>query len=91
MHISRVKNIKATEYINNKEITEVKIEEGVEFIGTSAFCGCSHLKNIEFPYTLKVIGNWAFEDCAEINELSLPYNLIEIGYESLITEKKKYI
>ena len=41
-------------------ITSLVIPEGVEKIGSLAFCGCAKLKSIKFPSTLKDVGEALF-------------------------------
>ena len=41
-------------------------------IGSSAFSGCSRLKNIDLPPTLKIIGAEAFSGCSNLEKISLP-------------------
>lgn len=41
-------------------ITSLVIPEGVEKIGSLAFCGCAKLKSIKFPSTIKYVGEALF-------------------------------
>ena len=80
--ISGVKSIEPNKYLNNKEITEVIIEEGVEIIGEKAFYGCSQLTNLTLPDKLKEIGKQAFSECYGITELRIPDTVTKIGCEA---------
>lgn len=49
-------------------------------IGDSAFSGCSALKEIEIPSTIRTIGDYAFAKCTGVSALSLPSGIQHIGY-----------
>lgn len=55
-----VKRIPARICLNNSNLVQVNMSDHIETIGESAFNGCSSLKNIEFPASLKNIGSSAF-------------------------------
>ena len=61
--------------INSKS---VKFADGVERIGSGAFCGNHALTTLEFPESLKTIGSAAFGDCNNLKKLSFPNSLPEI-------------
>ncbi len=62
-------------------ITELKINEGVTSISQSAFLGCTDLRKVTLPSTLKVIGSSAFSGCTALNSITLPSGLTTIeGY-----------
>ena len=56
----------------NKDITEVVITEGVEYIGHMAFYGCENLARIRLPKTLKKIEKHAFLNCFKLKQLEIP-------------------
>lgn len=58
-------------------LSSVVFGKNVERIGHDAFAGCSALKNISFPQSLKVIEEGAFNRCG-ITYLSIPANIMEI-------------
>ena len=63
-------------YISNtlymcRNLREVHIGEGVEWIDESTFCGCSALESVTLPQSLTSIGYLAFADC---------YNLKTVYY-----------
>lgn len=58
-------------------LSSVIFGKNVERIGHDAFAGCSALKNISFPKSLKVIEEGAFNRCG-ITYLSIPANIMEI-------------
>ena len=51
----------------------------VEKIGRSSFYGCSSLKNLALPATLKSIGQMAFQDCFALETLVIPASVEKIG------------
>ena len=59
-------------------ITEVIIEEGVTFVGRSAFFNCENLKSVSLPSTLTVIGCNAFGSCISLENVTIPQSVLEI-------------
>lgn len=59
-------------------ITEMVVPEGVTAIGSMAFQGCSQLKRVVLPGTLKTIGEEAFWSCEALETLPLPDGLTGI-------------
>lgn len=51
-------------------------------IGSYAFSGCTSLKSVTFPSTLKTIDNSAFYDCDVLTSVSLPAGLATIGSDA---------
>ena len=48
-------------------------------IGYRAFCGCSLLKSITIPNTIKILGEEAFWDCEELATIIIPGSITSIG------------
>ena len=74
------KNLK---YIGNhsfadcSKLDNVILPDGLETIGSysyysQSFSGCSNLKTIQFPPSLKYIGGSAFSGCSSLEKISLP-------------------
>lgn len=63
-------------------ITSVRIPNGVETIGASAFISCSSLIKATMPNTLKSIGNQAFFGCESLQNIEIPVGVTEIGGEA---------
>ena len=61
------------------EVCEAVMTDGIEIIGESAFDGCSGLKQVIFPNTLKEIGNDAFRSCPELITAVLPQGVEQLG------------
>ena len=76
---STVKRIEQNAFRNNTTLENVIIQEkdgqGVEYIGTYAFYGCSNLQTINLPDTITTIGGSCFRYCTKINNVKLPSNL----------------
>ncbi|MBQ6816469.1 MAG: leucine-rich repeat domain-containing protein [Clostridia bacterium] len=60
-------------FMNNENITEVIIPEGVEAIGSYAFANCSNLEAVKLPSTLKSFmqGN-NFSMCVKLKKVEIP-------------------
>ena len=65
---------------NLKEVTfKTKI---LESIGTDAFKGCSSLKNISLPNSLRAMGNSTFANCTALEDIKLPDTVEFLGSET---------
>ena len=56
-------------YINNEEVTELVIPEGIKEIQYSAFYGCENLKKVKIPFTVTAIRSDAFFLCYNLSEV----------------------
>ena len=63
-------------FLGNESIISVSFEEGSELlsIGSEAFRGCSALREITFPNTIKEVGNYAFAECVELSTITFGDN-----------------
>ncbi|MDE7162476.1 MAG: leucine-rich repeat protein [Clostridia bacterium] len=61
---------------NRKEITGVKMHDGVTAIGESAFWGCERIHSITIPENMTEIGSDAFRGCTKLWEI---YNLSDLN------------
>ena len=73
----RVLSIKGAFY-ENRNITHIKISEGIEEIDYMSFYSCTSLVSVKLPSSLKTIEHAAFKDCIALNRINLPENLEEI-------------
>ena len=51
----------------------------VNYIGTSAFEGCSNLRSVTIPSTIKTIAQYAFYQCSKLTEITIPEGVTSIG------------
>lgn len=63
---------------NNKEITSVTINEGVQTIATEAFYGCANLQSVYLPDSCINMGAGVFQNCTGLKEFRLSDNLTSI-------------
>lgn len=70
--------IQESAFQGNKYITEVKLPEGLKYIGANSFGNCTNLKRVEFPSTLFSIEASAFYKCPLVS-VALPDSLYSIG------------
>ena len=66
-------------YLNDAEVTELTIPDGITSIGQNAFQGWAGLTSVKIPETVTSIGNNAFEGCTGLSSLSIPNSVTEIG------------
>ncbi len=64
---------------NNMMAESITIPEGLEVIGSKAFCGYKDLKHVSLPSTLHTIGHSAFLGCSSLENTELPVYLKTIG------------
>lgn len=67
-------------YINNKEITNLEIPDGVTSIGEYSFYKCRALTNLTIPASVVSIGTSAFLGCENLTSLSLPSSVTSLGW-----------
>ncbi len=65
-------------------LEEVRIPDGVTFIGESAFEYCSRLKAVSVPDGVTSIGFRAFQGCSALESVSLPDSLKVIGNKAFL-------
>ena len=61
-----------------KQITEIRLQEGLISIGSGAFAGCSRLRNVTLPNSLTTIGSSAFRECSSLQSVSISDGVIDI-------------
>ena len=67
-------------YENRDQIVSVVIDDGVTYIGYSAFEKFSNLTNIEIPNSVTEIGWSAFSNCSSLTEINIPSSVSFIGW-----------
>lgn len=66
-------------WVQNINITQIVVEEGVTHIGKEAFIHMNNVVSVELPETLTSIGSYAFKRCVALKEINLPTGLQDIG------------
>lgn len=79
MEKDKKKIVEGHEYSWHGTLTEYVVEEGVEEIGNSAFCGCTGLENIKMVRGIKKIGGSCFYSCERLTKIVFKEGLEEIG------------
>lgn len=70
-------------YIDNKNVTALKIPSGVKSISDYAFCGSS-IKSVSLFDSVETIGESAFEGCSELNEVKIPKSLKQVNENAFL-------
>lgn len=65
-------------------ITELRLPEGMTYVGEKSFCGMAFLEKLYLPDTLRVIGEHAFEGCKKLTEIQFPEELWRIGNRAFL-------
>lgn len=65
-------------------IKAIVIEEGVTSIGSSAFLGSQHLKQVALPNSIATIADGAFGYCSELTSIEIPKQVKKIGKGAFI-------
>ncbi len=65
-------------------IKAIVIEEGVTSIGSSAFLGSQHLKQVTLPNSIATIADGAFGYCSELTSIEIPKQVKKIGKGAFI-------
>lgn len=69
-------------YINNVEVKDLVIPNGVTSIGEGAFYGCSGLISVTIPNSVTSIGYRAFAGCSGLTSITIPNSVTSIGGEA---------
>ncbi len=74
----QVTSIGKDAFLDQSQITELHLPEGLLRIEDCAFENCDGLTTIVIPDTVTDIGICAFQSCQSLNRITLPSNLTEI-------------
>ena len=66
-------------YSSRTTIQSVVIEDGVTYIGESAFWACSSLTSVVIPDSVTTIGGYAFSECSSLTSVTIPDSVTTIG------------
>ena len=66
-------------YVDDVEVTNLVIPEGVTSIGNWAFYGCRGLTSVTIPNSVTSIGIGAFCDCTGLTSVTIPNSVTGIG------------
>ena len=66
-------------YLNDEEIIDFEIPEGVTSIGDYAFTECYSLKSVTISNSVTSIGKSAFQGCINMESMSIPNTVTFIG------------
>ncbi len=66
-------------YLNEKEVTDIVIPEGVTCINNLIFENFAHLTSVTIPDGVTSIGEQAFYGCRKLTHVAFPRSLVSIG------------
>ena len=69
-------------YLNEEEITNLNIPNGVTSIKDYAFGVCSGLTSVTIPNSVTDIGQEAFMNCSSLTSVTIPNSVTDIGQEA---------
>ena len=69
-------------YINDAEVKDLVIPNGVTSIGKTVFAYCSGLTSVTIPNSVTSIGDGAFEGCSSLTSIIIPNSVTSIEYEA---------
>lgn len=62
----------------NQTITKITLSEGLKYIASLAFSGCTQLTSVTMPTTLKTIDTYVFSGCTALTGIVIPEGVTEI-------------
>ena len=69
-------------YLNDQEIIDLVIPEGVTNISDYAFEGCSSLTSVTIPNSVTSIGNGVFSRCTGLTSITIPESVTSIDWHA---------
>lgn len=66
-------------FLDNMEITELVVPDGVKSIGNYAFLNGAGFKSIIIPNSVESIGTCAFQNCIGLTSVNIPNSVTDIG------------
>ena len=58
-------------FYNSKNLTNIKLSEGLEFIETGSFYGCTKLYGVSIPKSVQKVNRGAFGRCVSLEKIEL--------------------
>lgn len=72
------------EAFKDSALEQVKLEDGVEVLGTGCFEGCRELVAIDLADTISIIPNNCFKGCVNLKKVFLPDGIRNIGSDAFL-------
>lgn len=72
-------------FLEEKELTDIVIPDGVTYIDDYAFYNCDGLTSLKFSDSVTSIGELSFFSCERLNNVIIPDSVIRIGNESFLS------
>ncbi len=69
-------------YLNDKEVDDMVIPNGVTSIGASVFYNCTGLTSVIIPSSVTGIGAYAFAGCSGLTSITIPESVTNIGNQA---------
>ena len=69
-------------YINNEEVVEAQIPEGVLSIADNAFAGCKSIKKVIIPNSVSYLGYNAFLNCSNLSSVNIPNSISKLSFST---------
>ena len=66
-------------FLDDSEVSDLVIPNGVTSIGNRAFYGCSSIASLTIPNSVTSIGFYAFRDCSSLTSIEIPNSVISMG------------
>ena len=85
---SELRSIGAGSFCFCRNLTDIKLSDGVTVIGDSAFSHCNSLKEIQIPDSVTQIGKGAFYSCTNLVNVAMSKNIQSIS-EGMFCECSK--
>ena len=85
------KKMRKEAYAANESLVDIEIAEGVERIDDSAFRGCTNLRSVVLPATIREIGWAAFAECPKLETVRMTDGVIKLedrAFEGCVSLKE---
>lgn len=55
------------------QIERVQISDGLTYVGSYAFAGCSRLQEVDIPNSVESVGTAVLQDCSSLRRMAVPF------------------